>query len=90
MTGVNELSASAMLAGELAERADELRGLQARVEREAAHHPRIDTSQWSGLASWACQRALEQLAREIDVSSELLRCAADLTAAAEWEARGHA
>jgi PPE-repeat protein len=87
---MHEISTSAALAAELTANADELTALTGRVAGEADSQPRIDSSGWSGPASWACQLSLTLLARQMDQAVELLRCAADLTAAAAWEARAGA
>jgi hypothetical protein len=72
--------------GDLSESARELDALRTRVETAVAALPPLDTSGWSGPASWACGVALELLRREIAAAIDLLRCAADLTAAAAFEA----
>lgn len=85
-----EMTSSAALAREFSEASAELAALTRRVQRERDAQPRIDASQWSGPASWACQLSLALLAREMDAAVELLRCASDLAGAAAWEARGNA
>jgi hypothetical protein len=87
---MHDLASSTALAAELSDSSDALRSLTTRVRNESESRPRIDTSEWSGPASWACQLSLTLLAREIEAAAELLRCAADLTAAAAWEVRGSA
>ena len=84
---MHELAVSAALAGEFSASSAALRALTTRVETEGGSRPRIDTSGWSGPASWACQLSVTLLGREIEAAVELLRCAADLTAAAAWEVR---
>ena len=74
------------LGGELAETARELDALCARVESGSMALPGIDSTTWAGLASWACQLSLALLRREIGAARELLRCAADLSSAAAFEA----
>jgi hypothetical protein len=86
---MHELASSTALAGELSASSVALRVLTRRVENEGELRPRIETSGWSGPASWACQLSLTLLGREIETAAQLLRCAADLTAAAAWEVRGN-
>jgi uncharacterized protein YukE len=80
----------AALAGELAASAQELDAIRARVETESASMPTIDLSGWNGPARWAFQFSLALLRRETDTAIELLRCAADLSAAAAFESSGNA
>jgi hypothetical protein len=84
---MHEISIGAALAAEFSANAEELLSLTRRVESEREAQPHIDSRGWSGPASWACQLALRLLARELDESLELLRCARDLIEAAAWEAR---
>jgi uncharacterized protein YukE len=75
----------AALAAELTESARELDALRARVESRARALPAVDSNGWSGPASWAYQLALALLHRQTEAATELLRCAADLSAAAAFE-----
>jgi hypothetical protein len=74
------------LAGELAASARELDALRMRVESQVASLPGIDPTGWNGPASWAYQLSLALLRRETNTALELLRCAADLSFAAAFEA----
>jgi hypothetical protein len=74
------------LAGDFAASARELDALRTRVESQVVSLPRIDPTGWDGPASWACQLSLALLRRETDTAVELLRCAADLSSAAAFEA----
>jgi hypothetical protein len=87
---MHETVGAAALAAELLDSTDVLRALQHRVQREGETRPRIELGAWSGSASWACRAALAALDRQIAVTTELLRCAADLTAAAAEEVRARA
>ena len=78
------------LAAELTDTSDELRGLAHRVQREGEARPRVELSAWTGPANWACRLSLAVLDREIEAATELLRSAAELTAAAAWEVRSRA
>jgi uncharacterized protein YukE len=74
------------LAAELAASARELDALRARVEQQCESLPTVETSGWNGPASWAYQLSLALLHRQTQAATELLRCAADLSAAAAFEA----
>lgn len=83
---MHEQWTGAAAVGGLAESARELDALRARVEVAVSALPRLDTTGWSGPASWACNVALELLRKETATAIDLLRCAADLAGAAAFEA----
>jgi hypothetical protein len=80
----------ATLVTDLATSASELEVIRQRVAGTGALVPIIDLGSWSGLASLACRLSLSELRREVEIAAELLRCAADLTSAAAFEARSNA
>jgi hypothetical protein len=84
-----EMLTSSALAAELTESARELDALRARVELQCDSFPTVETSGWSGPASWAYQLSLALLQRQTRAATELLRCAADLSAAAAFELGQH-
>ena len=87
---MSELDGAAAVAAELAQAIDQLRSISARVADAAVAAPRVDASGWDGLAAWAYQRALDQLARDLETTRELLRSGTDLTELALFELSGHA
>lgn len=81
---------TAAVAAQLEQARERLTTISRRVEEAVQSAPRRDASGWSGLAAWAYQRSLDQLSRELQVATELLRSATDLTSLALFEASGHA
>ena len=84
------LASSTSVTIELTQARDELRLVANRVAQASDEAPRRDASGWSGPASAAYQRGLDQLRRDIGAAHELLRSAIDLTNAALFELGGHA
>jgi uncharacterized protein YukE len=87
---MDKVLTGAALAAELTESARELDALRARVESRAQALPTVETSRWNGPASWAYQMALALLHRQTRAATDLLRCAADLSAAAAFEVNRNA
>ena len=85
-----ELDGGAEVCAELEQAVRQLRSISGRVADAAIAAPRRDASGWDGLAAWAYQRSLDELARDLEVAGELLRSATDLTTAALFEVGGHA
>jgi hypothetical protein len=73
------------IAADLRQTRERLTIARHRLVDTVALAPRPDASGWSGPAGWAYQHALAALARELEAALELLRSAADLTAAALYE-----
>jgi hypothetical protein len=92
MTGgvMHEFVTGAALAAELTAYARELDALRSRVETQARSLPTVESSGWSGPASWAYQLSIALLHRQTLAATDLLRCAADLSAAAAFEVRRNA
>jgi uncharacterized protein YukE len=84
-----EPAATAALSVELAQTRDQLRLIAARIAEAATSAPRREASGWNGLAADAYQRALDQLARELEATQQLVRSATDLMGAAVFELGGH-
>ena len=85
-----EFGGTAAVSGDLEQAREQLHAISRRVAEAAYAAPRPEASGWHGLAAWAYQRSLEQLARELEVAQQLLRSATDLTDAALYEVGEHA
>jgi uncharacterized protein YukE len=84
-----EMAATGALSVELAEARDQLRLVAARIAEAATTAPRREASGWNGPAADAYQRALDQLARELEAVQQLVRSATDLMSSAVFELAGH-
>jgi uncharacterized protein YukE len=83
------LAESVTVAADLEQARTQLAAISHRVEAAAAAAPRHDASGWEGPAAWAYQHSLDRLSRDLETAQELLRSAADLTAAALFEIGAH-
>jgi uncharacterized protein YukE len=84
-----ELAATGALSVDMVQARDQLRLVAARIAEAAASAPRREASGWNGLAADSYQRALDQLARELDAAQQLVRSATDLMSLAVFEVGGH-
>jgi hypothetical protein len=85
-----EVAGTAAVSAELEQAMHQLRSISGRVDSAARAAPHRDASGWDGPAAWAYQRSLDQLARDLETTRELLRSATDLTELALFELGAHA